>query len=350
MACPRHYRLGSGTALVLLAGILTPAAHAAELVVNGGFEQNAGAGSMGFSGWQTMSQPGSQGGFYAQQGSQSALTPVAVAAPSQGVFAAMSDQPGPGAHALYQDIAIPSGKSATLSVQVYLQNAAAPSVAPATLDFLTVPNQQARIDIMDPAAPWNDVGAGVLANVFQWSGGATAGGYQSIQRDVTAYAGRTIRLRLAEVDNRQSLFFGVDAVSVISSDVTPPASVGADRQGNTVTLTFPPVASTPTETVTGYQAQCVPAGGGDTITATGTQSPIAVSGLVPGVAYTCTVAAQTSVGSGPSSPPVTVPGSPAAAAAPIPAWSLLSTLLASLLVLGGVGLGARRRAMRVLRR
>ncbi|WP_021026693.1 fibronectin type III domain-containing protein [Comamonas sp. B-9] len=345
-----HYRLGSSIALLMLACTLTPLARAAELVVNGGFEQNAGAGSLVFTGWQAMSQPGSQGGFYAQQGTQSALTPVTVAAPPQGTFAAMSDQPGPGSHALYQDIAIPAGKSATLSAQVYLQSAAPPSAAPATLDFLTVPNQQARIDIMDPAAAWNDVGAGVLANVFQWPGGAAASGYQSVQLDVTPYAGRTIRLRLAEVDNRQSLFFGVDAISVISSDVTPPTSVGAVRQGNTVTLTFPPVASTPTETVTGYQASCVPVGGGDTVTATGTQSPIAVSGLVAGTSYTCTVAAQTNVGTGPSSPPISVPGSTTAAAAAVPAWSFASTLLASLLMLGCLFLGSRGRAARLLRR
>ncbi|MCS4293152.1 hypothetical protein M2375_001358 [Comamonas sp. BIGb0152] len=350
MTCPPHYRLGSGIALVMLACTLSPLARAAELVVNGGFEQNAGAGSLGFTGWQAMSQPGSQGGFYAQQGTQSALTPVSVAAPPQGTFAAMSDQPGPGSHVLYQDIAVPAGKSATLSAQVYLQSAAPPSAAPASLDYQTVPNQQARIDIMDPAAPWNDLGTGVLANVFQWSGASVGSGYQSIQFDVTPYAGRSIRLRLAEVDNRQSLFFGVDAISISASDVTPPASVGADRQGNTVTLNFPPVASTPTETVTGYQAQCVPVGGGAAITASAGQSPITVPGLAPGVAYICTVAAQTNVGTGPSSPPITVPGASTAAAAPIPAWSLVATLLASLFMLVGLFFRSRDRSRHPLRR
>ncbi|WP_460481741.1 fibronectin type III domain-containing protein [Comamonas humi] len=337
-------RLGQAALAMLACGPLS-LAYAAELVTNGGFEQNAGAGSQAFTGWQAVSQPGSQGGFYAQSGTQSAVTPATVPAPPQGSFAAMSDQPGPGSHVLYQDIAIPAGKSASLTALVYVQNAAPLAAAPATLDFQTQPNQQARIDIVDPAAAWNDVGSGVLANVFQWpgaSGPSSFAGYQSIQFDMTPYAGRTVRLRLAEVDNRQSLFFAADTVSLISSDVAPPAGVGGDRQGDSVTLDFPPVASTPTETVTGYQAQCVPVGGGSTVTASAPQPPITVTGLLPGVSYVCTVQAQTTVGAGPSSTPITV----GAAARRVPAWSHTSTLLATLAILAAWAFRLRRNAPR----
>ena len=39
------------------------------------------------------------------------------------------------------------------------------------LSYLTDPNEQARIDIMDPAAEAFDVGAGVLSNLFQTNPG-----------------------------------------------------------------------------------------------------------------------------------------------------------------------------------
>ena len=81
-------------------------AQAAELLANGSFEQNSGPGSLVFTGWQSVSQAGSKGGFAAQQGARGAITPVAVPAPPDGAFALMSDQPGPGSHVLYQDVAI----------------------------------------------------------------------------------------------------------------------------------------------------------------------------------------------------------------------------------------------------
>jgi hypothetical protein len=251
-------------------------AQAAELLVNGSFEQNSGAGSQGFTGWQSVSQARSSGGFVAQQGSKGAITPVAVPAPPDGAFALMSDQPGPGSHVLYQDVAIPAGGPATLSARVYVQNAAKVAAAPATVP-----------------------------------GPSTSGsGYQSLQFDLSAYAGRTVRLRIAEVDNRQSLFFGVDALSIWSGTIPgalqPPADTGFFAQGTTVKLTFDPVASIPGQTVTGYVAQCVPQGGGAVLTATSGTPTVTVAGLTPGAAYQCSVAAQSSSGTGPASQPLPV--------------------------------------------
>lgn len=302
-------------------------AQAAELLANGSFEQNSGPGSPVFTGWQSVSQAGSKGGFAAQQGTKGAITPVAVPAPPDGAFALMSDQPGPGSHVLYQDVAIPAGSPATLSARIYVQNAAKVAAAPATLDYtVAAPNQQVRIDVMNPAAAPDSLGAGVLANVFQWPpatapGPSTSGsGYQSLQFDLSAYAGQTVRLRIAEVDNRQSLFFGVDALSVWSGSVPgalqPPADTGFFAQGTAVQLTFDPVASIPGQTVTGYVAQCVPQGGGAVLTGTSSTPTVAVNGLTPGVAYNCSVAAQSSSGTGPASQPLTV-NAPAAGATTI---------------------------------
>lgn len=276
-----------GLAFGLLGGL--GAAQAAELLVNGSFEQNSGVGAQGFAGWQSASRPGSSGGFVAQQGLKGAVTPVAVPAPPDGAFALMSDQSGPGSHVLYQDVAIPAGRS-TLSAKVYVQNAARLAARPATLDHaIMAPNQQVRIDIMNPAAALDDVGAGVLANVFRWPAAATPGpsttgsGYQSLQFDMSAYAGRTVRLRIAEVDNRQSLFFGVDALSIWSGSVPgaldAPANPAFFAQGGSVQLTSPPVSSIPGQTVTSYVARCVPQGGGAAVTVTSSSPNVLVTGL-----------------------------------------------------------------------
>lgn len=309
----KHLSAAASAVLWLPLSLGMGAASAAELVVNGSFEQNAGAGTQVFTGWQSQSQAGSQGGFYAQQGTASAITPVTVPAPPQGSFAAMSDQPGPGSHALYQDIAIPAGQNAMLTASVYVQNATALAAAPASLDYSgATPNQQVRIDVVTTAAAWNDVGAGVLANVFQWppagapAPAATAGGYQTVQRDLSAFAGQTVRLRIAEVDNRQSLFFGVDAVSVQTSNgpVVPlaaPANLSYLLSGNSVALSFSPVASVLGQTVTGYAAQCTPQGGGATLIGSGANPSINVVGLMAGALYDCKVAATTSSGTGPYS-------------------------------------------------
>lgn len=73
-------------------------------------------------------------------------------------------------------------------------------------------------------------------------------------------------------------------------------------------------------TVTGYTATVTPVGGGTAITASGTGSPVVVTGLTNGTAYTAHVSAQSSAGTGPisaesgsftpSTTAATLPGAP----------------------------------------
>src|SRR5262245_19837052 len=76
------------------------AAHAA-IVNNGDFE----TGSL--SGWQTQNSGpvSSTNKWYAYSGTTSPLNARTIQAPPQGSFAAVTDQGGPGAHFLYQDLA-----------------------------------------------------------------------------------------------------------------------------------------------------------------------------------------------------------------------------------------------------
>jgi hypothetical protein len=222
-------------AAVCLAGF---AAHAAELVVNGSFEINGGAGSQSFSNWIIAKQPGSPGGFYAQTGVVAPITPFAVPPPPVGTFTAMSDQTGPGSTVLYQDVTVPSGTAPTFSVRLFVQNQADDYFAPTTLDYTTIPNQQVRVDVMSVGAPLFDVGAGVLRNLFiTLPGSPQIQGYLVVASDLSAYAGQTVRIRVAEVDNQQGLNVGVDAVSVVvgaSSTVLSMTAIAGTPQNATV--------------------------------------------------------------------------------------------------------------------
>jgi photosystem II stability/assembly factor-like uncharacterized protein len=234
-----------------------------DLVRNGGFEDTDLASEQGnLSGWLnnnlTSGVTGSHGLWDVQTGTQSPLSLVKVPAPPGGKFQAMLDQPDlmpidpstgnpntpdsyQGSHALYQDIAIPdTASSAALSLSLFFKSDA-PFTDPGTnpsLDFLTtsggkpLANQQIRVDIMNPAAGLYEIKAdapgqpGVLRTLFQTVSGTpttqslTLGG--GLTFDLSLFKGRTIRLRIATVNNAAAappfgddkLIVGVDNVKL----------------------------------------------------------------------------------------------------------------------------------------
>jgi hypothetical protein len=199
---------------------------AAELVAHGGFEQNGGAGTNVFTNWTETDQTGGSGSFFVQTGTSSPPPNViTVPPPPQGTFSAMSSQSGGGSHLLYQTITIPQAPSVRFSARVYVHNQASAFSTPSTLDYTVSPNQQARIDIMTTASPVTDVGAGVLRNLYQTNvGDPLVSGYTTITADLTQFAGKTVRLRLAEVDNQLFFAFGVDQVSIDATAAVPTLS------------------------------------------------------------------------------------------------------------------------------
>ncbi|MFQ5846380.1 MAG: hypothetical protein ACE5IQ_01760 [Candidatus Methylomirabilales bacterium] len=131
----------------------------------------------------------------------------------------MTDQGAPGSHILFQDVALPPA-STVLTFALFVGNRASAWVVPSpeTLDFTGGPNQHVRIDLMDPAAPEDDVGAGVLQNIFlPQPGDPLVSGYQTMMVDLSTFAGRTVRLRFAEVDNQNFLHMGVDNIQICTS-------------------------------------------------------------------------------------------------------------------------------------
>jgi hypothetical protein len=223
------------TVLVLAVGIGS-AAQAGPLIGNGGFEA-------GLAGWTTADQTGSDGSFLPQTGTLSPVNGFDVAAPSEGVAAAMSDAQGPGSHVLYQDFVVPVGLlSASVRFDVFVNNQADNFFSPDTLDFSSVNNQQARVDLMLASAdPFSVAPSDVLLNLFRTlPGDPLVSGYTTVSADLTALlaglGGQTLRLRFAEVDNQLFFNFGVDNVSLNATAVPEPATLFGALLGGTATL------------------------------------------------------------------------------------------------------------------
>jgi hypothetical protein len=197
----------------------------ASLLANAGFETNGGAGSNTFSGWTVVDQAGGSGSWFAVSALTAPLSGLPVPGPGEGVFQALTDQTGPGAHVLYQDIVLPSRTPLTLSFYLhYVSAASLTTPASGTLDYTSGMNQQFRVDVMDPAAGVSDVGTGVLMNVYRTNtGDATTLAPRLVVADLSAFAGRAVRIRFAETDNSGNFFVGVDAVSLVVSGLVPAA-------------------------------------------------------------------------------------------------------------------------------
>lgn len=220
-------RIGPRAAALLLAlGLFGRVSRAdIELIGNGGFES-------GFTGWTREDQLGSDGGFLIQGGTASPVNGFPVPAPPEGLNAAMTDAQGPGSHVLYQDFVVPTNVvSGTLSFDVYINNQA-DFFSPDTLDFTSVDNQQARVDLLLASAdPFSLAAADILHNAFRTlPGDPSESGYSTVVVDVSAlllgHAGETLRLRFAEADNQLFLSFGVDRVSLAVTVPEPSSLAG----------------------------------------------------------------------------------------------------------------------------
>jgi hypothetical protein len=199
-------------AAMMLALVVASGAAFAASVPNGGFE----AGNLG--GWKVKNQQGGDGNWFAYGGTTSPESDSTIAAPPAGNFAATSDQSLPGSHVLYRDVKLKPRMRHTLSFQLYYENRAARFVTPNTLSFNAGDNQQYRVDVLKPSAGLFSVRRDdVLAEVFRTEvGDPNTLAPTPTTFDLTPFAGRTVRLRFAEVDNTGNLLASVDDVRVRS--------------------------------------------------------------------------------------------------------------------------------------
>jgi hypothetical protein len=220
---------GTRRLALLVAGaalLAAPGAAHGTIVTNGDFETGT------LSGWQVDDFLPGSGSWYAYTGT-TAPGGATVSAPPQGTYAAVTSQSDPGRHIMYQDVTLPPGGSVNkLSLFVYYTTGAAMSDSD-TLDPAVIPNEQYRIDVMKPTAPLDSlVPDDILLTVFSTSS-ADASTLAPIQKgaDLTAFAGQTVRLRFAEVDNQAPLHASADAVSVRSNGFVIGAAVLNKKKG-----------------------------------------------------------------------------------------------------------------------
>jgi len=187
----------------------------AATVVNGDFETGTLAG------FTVVNQPGGNGSYFAYSSANQPPTGCAEndppAAPPQGTFAATSSQDGVGSHVLYQDITLEPNATHELSFTLYYKNSTGVFHTPSTLDYTPgSQNQQYRVDILEPSAdPFSVAPADVLAPIFRTDPGEPSTlDPTPLTFNLSPYAGQTVRLRFAEVDNQGCFSGSVDDIDV----------------------------------------------------------------------------------------------------------------------------------------
>jgi hypothetical protein len=211
---------------VALYGLGATAAQAAplELITNGGFETGT------FAGWTVTDQPDGSGSWFIDNADGSTpLVGLPTVGPATGSFYAVTDQDGPGAHALEQVFTVPIGAtSVTLAFDMFINDdsGGGPVVDPAGLDYTAYPNQYARVDIMTfGAQPLSTAATDIVATLVAPTvdGGANPNPYTSYAFDITGsvVAGTSYKLRFGEVDNQGQLNQGVDNVSIQAEAAVP---------------------------------------------------------------------------------------------------------------------------------
>jgi CubicO group peptidase (beta-lactamase class C family) len=197
---------------VALSSVLVGCRAQPRTIVVDDFESGA------ITGWQAVG--GGSGGWFVYSDGHKAPDPAQsdpnapfdVPDPPQGRFAAVTDMNGPGTRILYRDLRL-EGRF-TLQLTVFYTGTG-PFSSPATLAHDTPEaNQQFRIDLIRPSAPIDSVAKGdVLVNVFRTSPGDPARRQPTeVRVGVSAWAGQTVRLRLAGTDNQGPLRVGVDKI------------------------------------------------------------------------------------------------------------------------------------------
>jgi hypothetical protein len=209
-------------ATVAAAVLAAPAAASAATVVNGDFE----TGNLG--GWTQVNTPSGNGEWRVY--SATSANEIAIQPPPAGIYAAVTTQDFVGTHILFQDVTLEPYYSHQLSLIAYYRTEFATLVTPVpnTLSSGTEEkgppeNEQYRIDVMNPAASIDSVNpADILATVFATKNGDPSELAPTVfSADLTPFAGQTVRLRMAEVDNLAPLRAGIDSVSIQS---TPPSN------------------------------------------------------------------------------------------------------------------------------
>ena len=206
------WRTAVAASLAVTACLLfVPAAGAAN-IRNGGFEEG------NFQGW-TVADKGA-GTWFVYSGTTTPGNGFTVDAPPEGTFAAVSDQPAPGAHVLYQTLKLGTEGAQVLSFNLYYHNFAEEFCTPSSLDSTGEEgcNQQYRVDILRKGAdPFSVSSNDVLRTLFRTEvGDPLTLGPTPMSFKLTHLHGKVI-LRFAEVDTETFFNASVDDVTLKSA-------------------------------------------------------------------------------------------------------------------------------------
>jgi hypothetical protein len=201
-------------------------AFALQLLGNVGFEDS----QISLPSWTVTDLAGGSGSWFADTTTSTPLSGNTTVGPASGLVYAVTDQAGPGTHALTQSFTVPMGSTlVVLSFDMFMndQSGVGPIINPIGLDHTDGPNQYATVDLLTALASPFDTGAGVLANLFLGEdAGPNPHVWTPYSFDITSLVtpGGTYQIRFGEVDNQ--LFFnqGVDNVG-IEATVPEPGSL-----------------------------------------------------------------------------------------------------------------------------
>jgi hypothetical protein len=205
------------TLIVIFVAAALPAGASAATVVNGNFETGTLAG------WQQFNQTGAGEWFtYEKEGAEEEF----FFPPPSGTFAAADDQGSPDLDVLYQDIFLEPGFSHQLALTFYYRSSepiVVPSPEALALEGLTE-NQHVRVDVMNPAAPIDSVNSSaIFATLFaNKNGDPEVVPPTHLSANLSAFAGQTVRLRIANSVTEGPFNTGLDDVSITSTPLAPP--------------------------------------------------------------------------------------------------------------------------------
>ena len=200
-------------------------AHAAPvaLITNGDFES-------GLAGWTVADLANGNGSWFTiapgANTPSSGFSTSGSGGSAHGNQIAVTDQTGPGTHALLQSFTVaPGATSVKLIFDMFVNSyGGAPQCSPG-LDHTNSAVECGRVDILSSAAGAFDTGGGVLANLYLGSDNTSTNPnpFATYTIDITSIvgAGGNFQLRFAESDNQGFFHQGVDNVSLTADAAVP---------------------------------------------------------------------------------------------------------------------------------